>query len=105
MNIHEYQAKELFEEFGVPVQSGVAAKSEAEFDAAIAAIKGDHVVVKSQIHAGGRGKGVFVDGFKGGVKFVPREEAAATAIANGFPAAMRRKNIPPSDVKCTCNSQ
>ena len=79
MNIHEYQAKELFEEFGVPVQSGVAAKSEAEFDAAIAAIKGDHVVVKSQIHAGGRGKGVFVDGFKGGVKFVPREEAAATA--------------------------
>jgi len=79
MNIHEYQAKELFKEFGVPVQGGVAVKSEAEFDAAIAAIPGDHVVVKSQIHAGGRGKGVFVDGFKGGVKFVAREEAAATA--------------------------
>ncbi|MBE6414204.1 MAG: ADP-forming succinate--CoA ligase subunit beta [Verrucomicrobiaceae bacterium] len=79
MNIHEYQAKQLFKEYGVPVQDGVAVKSEAEFDSAIAAIKGDHVVVKSQIHAGGRGKGEFVDGFKGGVKFVKREEAAATA--------------------------
>ncbi len=79
MNIHEYQAKQLFKEYGVPVQDGVAVKSEAEFDNAIAQIKGDYVVVKSQIHAGGRGKGEFVDGFKGGVKFVKREEAAATA--------------------------
>ncbi len=79
MNIHEYQAKQLFKEYGIPVQDGVAVKSEAEFESAIAAIKGDHVVVKSQIHAGGRGKGEFIDGFKGGVKFVKREEAAATA--------------------------
>ncbi len=79
MNIHEYQAKQLFKEYGVPAQDGVAVKSEAEFDSAIASIKGDYVVVKSQIHAGGRGKGEFVDGFKGGVKFVKREEAAATA--------------------------
>ena len=70
MNIHEYQAKALFKEFGVPVQDGVAVKSPSEFDAAIAAIPGDNIVVKSQIHAGGRGKGVFADGFKGGVKFV-----------------------------------
>ncbi len=75
MNIHEYQAKELFKAYGVPVQDGVAVKSESEFDAAIAQIKGDHVVVKSQIHAGGRGKGTFKDGFQGGVKFVKREEA------------------------------
>ena len=79
MNIHEYQAKQLFKEYGVPVQDGVAAKSESEFQAAIDAVKGDHIVVKSQIHAGGRGKGVFVDGFKGGVKFVKREEAYETA--------------------------
>ena len=79
MNIHEYQAKQLFKEYGVPVQDGVAVKSETEFDSAIAQIKGDYIVVKSQIHAGGRGKGEFVDGFKGGVKFVKREEAAATA--------------------------
>ncbi len=79
MNIHEYQAKALFKEFGVPVQDGVAVKSPDEIDAAIAAIQGDYVVVKSQIHAGGRGKGVFVDGFKGGVKFVSKAEAAETA--------------------------
>lgn len=79
MNIHEYQAKALFKEFGVPVQDGIAVKSPSEFDAAIAAIPGDHVVVKSQIHAGGRGKGVFVDGFKGGVKFVAKSEAVETA--------------------------
>ena len=79
MNIHEYQAKALFKEFGVPVQDGVAVKSPSEFDAAIAAIPGDNIVVKSQIHAGGRGKGVFADGFKGGVKFVPKSEAAEVA--------------------------
>ena len=79
MNIHEYQAKQLFKEYGVPVQDGVAVKSEAEFDNAIAQIQGDHVVVKSQIHAGGRGKGTFKDGFQGGVKFVKREDAHETA--------------------------
>ena len=69
----------MFKEFGVPVQDGVAVKSPAEFDAAIASLPGDHIVVKSQIHAGGRGKGVFADGFKGGVKFVAKSEAADTA--------------------------
>lgn len=61
------------------MQDGVAVKSPSEFDAAIAAIPGDNIVVKSQIHAGGRGKGVFADGFKGGVKFVPKSEAAEVA--------------------------
>ncbi len=79
MNIHEFQAKQLFKDYGVPVQDGVAVKTEAEFDSAIAKIPGDHVVVKAQIHAGGRGKGTFADGFQGGVKFVKREEAAAIA--------------------------
>lgn len=69
MNIHEYQAKALFEKFGVPVPKGVAAKSIAEFESALAQLPDAPVVVKSQIHAGGRGKGTFTDGFKGGVKF------------------------------------
>jgi succinyl-CoA synthetase beta subunit len=69
MNIHEYQAKALFEKFGVPVPQGVAAKSPAEFESALAQLPDAPVVVKSQIHAGGRGKGTFTDGFKGGVKF------------------------------------
>ncbi|MDF3059823.1 MAG: ADP-forming succinate--CoA ligase subunit beta, partial [Rariglobus sp.] len=69
MNIHEYQAKALFEKFGVPVPKGVAAKSPADFESALAQLPDAPVVVKSQIHAGGRGKGTFTDGFKGGVKF------------------------------------
>ncbi|MGE9294949.1 MAG: ADP-forming succinate--CoA ligase subunit beta, partial [Puniceicoccales bacterium] len=79
MNIHEYQAKELFKEFGIAVPAGQAAQSEAEFEAALNAVNGDTVVVKSQIHAGGRGKGTFTDGYKGGVKVLPRAEALAAA--------------------------
>jgi len=80
MNIHEYQAKALFEKFGVPVPKGAAAKSAAEFDAALAALQEGPTMVKSQIHAGGRGKGTFTDGFKGGVKFC-KTKADAKEIA------------------------
>ena len=76
MNIHEYQAKALFEKFGVPAPKGAAAKSAAEFDAALATLPEGPVMVKSQIHAGGRGKGTFTDGFKGGVKFCPTKAEA-----------------------------
>lgn len=69
MNIHEYQAKALFEKYGVAVPKGIAAKNPSEFEAALAQLPEGAVVVKSQIHAGGRGKGTFTDGFKGGVKF------------------------------------
>ena len=79
MNIHEYQAKALFKEFGVPVPAGAAAKSKEEFQSAIDSLQCDSVVVKAQIHSGGRGKGVFADGFKGGVKFAKKEEAAEIA--------------------------
>jgi succinyl-CoA synthetase beta subunit len=81
MNIHEYQAKALFEKFGVPVPKGVAAKSPAEFESALAQLPDAPVVVKSQIHAGGRGKGTFTDGFKGGVKFA-KTKAEALDYAN-----------------------
>lgn len=69
MNIHEYQAKGLFEKYGIAVPKGAAAKSSAEFDAALASLPEGPTMVKSQIHAGGRGKGTFTNGFKGGVKF------------------------------------
>jgi succinyl-CoA synthetase beta subunit len=68
MNIHEYQAKELFREFGLTVARGSIAQAHDGIDAALGALPPGPVVVKSQIHAGGRGKGVFVDGFRGGVK-------------------------------------
>jgi len=77
MNIHEYQAKELFARFGVAVPKGVAVTSAAEFEGALAKIDtSGGIMVKSQIHAGGRGKGTFTDGFKGGVKFSPTKEKA-----------------------------
>ena len=68
MNIHEYQAKALLEKYGVAVPKGVAARSLAEFEPALAQFPEGPVVVKAQLHAGGRGKGTFTDGFKGGVK-------------------------------------
>jgi succinyl-CoA synthetase beta subunit len=80
MNIHEYQAKALFEKFGIAVPKGAPAKSATEFDAALAQLPEGPTMVKSQIHAGGRGKGAFTDGFKGGVKFC-KTKADAKDIA------------------------
>jgi len=68
MNIHEYQAKQLFREYGINVARGAVAQAHGDFDSALAQLPAGKVVVKSQIHAGGRGKGTFTDGFKGGVK-------------------------------------
>jgi len=69
MNIHEYQAKALLEKFGVPVPKGAPAKTPEDFVIALTELPEGPTMVKSQIHAGGRGKGTFTDGFKGGVKF------------------------------------
>jgi succinyl-CoA synthetase beta subunit len=71
MNIHEYQAKELLAKFGVPVPAGFAAMSVEEAVAAAQKLPGPLWVVKSQIHAGGRGKGKFKElgpDAKGGVR-------------------------------------
>jgi len=71
MNIHEYQAKELLAQHGVPVPAGHAAMSVEEAVAAAGKLPGPLYVVKSQIHAGGRGKGKFKElgpDAKGGVR-------------------------------------
>ena len=67
MNIHEYQARELFEKFGVPAPRGSVARTPDEAETVARELKTDKLVVKAQIHAGGRGKGTFTNGFKGGV--------------------------------------
>jgi succinyl-CoA synthetase beta subunit len=67
MNIHEYQAKEIFQKFGVPTTKGGSAKTVAEASQVARSIGTNNLVVKAQIHAGGRGKGTFTSGFKGGV--------------------------------------
>ncbi len=84
MNIHEYQAKALFEKYGVAVPKGIAARSAAEFEPALAQLPDAPVVVKSQIHAGGRGKGTFTDGFKGGVKFAKTKADALSYAKSMF---------------------
>jgi len=78
MNIHEYQAKALLKASGAPVALGVPILSADDVDAAIEALPGPLYVVKSQIHAGGRGKGKFKElpeDAKGGVRlaFSPDE--------------------------------
>ena len=71
MNIHEYQAKEIFRRFGVPVPDGGVAFTSSEAGNVARGLKTDKLVVKAQIHAGGRGKA-------GGVKLVKSPEEAAS---------------------------
>ena len=85
MNLHEYQAKQLLAERGVPVPPGEVCES-AEAARKIAEqllTQGAKVlVVKSQIHAGGRGKGTFKSGYQGGVKlFKTADEVYESAKA------------------------
>ncbi|MBA3981180.1 MAG: ADP-forming succinate--CoA ligase subunit beta [Alcanivorax sp.] len=70
MNLHEYQAKQLFAEYGLPVSTGFACDTPEEVAAKAKEIGGNRWVVKAQVHAGGRGKA-------GGVKLVESPEAAA----------------------------
>ncbi|MEL6622723.1 MAG: ATP-grasp domain-containing protein, partial [Pseudomonadota bacterium] len=82
MNIHEYQAKQVLKGFGAPVADGVAVHTADDIEAAVAALPGPVWVVKSQIHAGGRGKGKFKElgeDAKGGVRV---SFSADEAIAN-----------------------
>jgi succinyl-CoA synthetase beta subunit len=69
MKIHEYQGKAILNEFGVPVPRGIVARTPEEAEAAARELGTDVVVVKAQIHAGGRGKG-------GGVKLARSREQA-----------------------------
>lgn len=79
MNIHEYQAKILFDQFEVPNPRGMVATTAEEAAAAAVELGGERVVVKSQVHAGGRGKGTFKSGFQGGVHLVAPAEVAGIA--------------------------
>ncbi len=80
MNIHEYQAKGLLKEYCIPVPRGIAIHRSEEIEEALGEFPDGPVVVKAQIHAGGRGKGTFTDGFEGGVHVTSsKEEAAAVA--------------------------
>jgi succinyl-CoA synthetase beta subunit len=82
MNLHEYQAKQLLKQFGVAVPPGEPCTTVEQARAAAEKIFGSGhklAVVKSQIHAGGRGKGTFKSGFQGGVKLA---KSAAEAVSH-----------------------
>jgi succinyl-CoA synthetase beta subunit len=72
MNLHEYQSKQLFAQYGIPVPEGIPSDAADSAAAAARELGGDLWVVKAQVHAGGRGKG-------GGVKLVRSAEDAAEA--------------------------
>jgi succinyl-CoA synthetase beta subunit len=83
MNLHEYQAKQLFAEYGLPVSKGYAVDTADEAVAAAKKLGGERWVIKVQVHAGGRGKA-------GGVKLVSseaeiREFAASTSAPTSSP--------------------
>ena len=73
MNLHEYQAKELFHRFGIPVPSGEVASTPTQAAAAAGRIGGKVWVVKAQVHAGGRGKA-------GGVKLARSAEDRKSVV-------------------------
>jgi len=75
MNLHEYQGKQLFAQYGLPVSQGIAVDTPEAAAEAAKKIGGDKWVVKAQVHAGGRGKA-------GGVKLVDSPEEAQAFAAN-----------------------
>ena len=83
MNIHEYQAKQLLKGYGAPVADGVAIMKASEAEAAARQLPGPLYVVKSQIHAGGRGKGRFKElgpDAKGGVRLAKSIDEVVTNV-------------------------
>jgi len=77
MNLHEYQSKQLFSRFGIPVPDGVLIDSPDNTESILASVSSEKVVVKAQVHAGGRGKA-------GGVKLVDNHEQAASEANRMF---------------------
>jgi succinyl-CoA synthetase beta subunit len=99
MNIHEYQAKEVLKGFGAPVAKGVAITSLDQAEAAIGALPGPVWVVKSQIHAGGRGKGKFKElgaDAKGGVRVSFSAEEALANVREMFGKTLVTKQTGPA---------
>src|SRR3984893_5796710 len=99
MNIHEYQAKAVLHEFGVPVSRGVPIFRAAEADVAAKKLPGPIWVVKTQIHAGGRGKGRFKEasaGDKGGVRLARSVDEVKTFATQMLGATLVTAQTGPS---------
>ena len=88
MNVHEYQAKALLRSFGVAVPEGVLATTPAEAETAARDLGTDVVVVKAQVHAGGRGKA-------GGVKLAKSPAEAKQAASEILGMTLHTPQTPP----------
>ncbi len=88
MNVHEYQAKQLLREYGVPVPAGELATTPGEAEAAARALPGDVCVVKAQIHAGGRGKA-------GGIKLAKSPKEAKHVASEILGMTLRSRQTGP----------
>ncbi|MCB1479918.1 MAG: acetate--CoA ligase family protein, partial [Rhodobiaceae bacterium] len=99
MNIHEYQAKAVLKSYGAPVAAGVPVFSADEAEAAAKSLPGPVYVVKTQIHAGGRGKGKFKElgpDAKGGVRVVKSVEEVKANAAEMLGNTLVTKQTGPS---------
>src|SRR5437762_10297339 len=81
MNIHEYQAKELLQKFDVATTRGRVASTLDQAEQIARELGDVEIVIKAQIHAGGRGKGTFTNGFKGGVHICKSPEETREVAA------------------------
>jgi len=99
MNIHEHQAKQILAQFGAPIAKGAAITSLDQAEAAIASLPGPVWVVKSQIHAGGRGKGTFKElgpDAKGGVRVSFSADEALANVKEMFGNTLVTKQTRPA---------
>ena len=99
MNIHEHQAKQILQEFGAPIAKGAAVTAIEQAESAVAALPGPVWVVKSQIHAGGRGKGKFKElpaDAKGGVRVSFSADEALENIREMFGKTLVTQQTGPS---------
>ncbi len=95
MNLHEYQAKQLFADFGIPVPAGRPAHSVQEALAGAAELGGDNWIVKAQVHAGGRGKA-------GGVKFAKSRGELESITAEMLGKQLITKQSAPTGQPVNC---
>lgn len=99
MNIHEYQAKQVLKGFGAPIANGVPITSLDQAESAISSLPGPVWVVKSQIHAGGRGKGKFkelAEDAKGGVRVSFSADEALSNVKEMFGNTLVTKQTGPA---------
>jgi len=94
MNLHEYQAKELLSDYGVPIPKGTIARTAADAESAATKIGGESWIVKAQIHAGGRGKagGIKRAGSSADVRSIANSLLGSTLVTNQTGAAGKKVN-------------